>query len=122
VLEDETWDRVPRQLDELSAETGYTLIAMEGQRPMSFSDGREHVQYLATQGYFVEVLPARRSKMILVKVWEYGDVEPSWDDVEGGVGPVLVFSFDTSAELQVYCESIVDELVRRHQYNDVYAA
>jgi hypothetical protein len=119
---EETWERVPREMNELLASTGFVQVATSRQRPMSPEEGSAFAVAMAHQGFFVEIAAAKRSPWILVKVWEdFDEGEPTWEEIENSVRPVLKFDFQTTPGLYLHCESIVDELVRRHHYNDFYA-
>jgi hypothetical protein len=111
----------PRELDELLANSGIALIGTAGMRPMEFGAGREWATFLAKQGYYLEVSASFERGLILLKVWQFGDDEPSWEDVEIQIRPALKFAFATDGPLYGYLESIVDRLVAAHGYNDHYA-
>jgi hypothetical protein len=119
--EEAAWVRVPRELDELRANTGIDRIVVPGGRPVSFAEGRRVAYGFAAQGYYVEGVADEAAQLIRLKIWEFGREEPSWGDIAASARPSLVFGFSMSAAAHSWCEGIVDELVARHHRDEAAA-
>ncbi len=107
------WVRVPRELDELVAETGITRVGVPEWRPVGFEEGRRSAYEFAAEGYFVESKAFPTADVILLKVWEYGDPEPTWEEVAATALPSLKFEFHSTQRQQTFCEYAVDAIVSR---------
>jgi hypothetical protein len=116
------WDRIGRELDELRDTAGMARVVPPGWRPVSFDVGRRWAWATAAQGFYVECQADGVRGSILLKVWEYGQDEPSWEEVRTLVRPSLTFNFETSEEGRNHCESVVDELVSRFHVDEAAAA
>jgi hypothetical protein len=81
MAEEEIWVRICRELDELRKSTSISQVVPPGWEPVDFDVGREWAHFIAAQGFYIECLADVAKQLILLKVWEYGEDEPTWGEV-----------------------------------------